>query len=77
MEKQILDKGVNIVGHFNCFGQFLSVKKGHPDAEELEQARKFARSMVVQEYPQLAELQPLAAAAVAADQEAKFAFVET
>jgi len=75
MEKRILVKGVNIVGHFNCFGQLLSMKKGHPDAEELEEARKFARTMVVQEYPQLAELQPLAAAAVAAEQEAKFAVI--
>jgi flavodoxin len=65
MEKQLLDKGVNIVGRFNCFGQFLTMKKGHPDAEELEKAREFARSMVLQEYPQMAEIQarPIAAGA--------------
>jgi flavodoxin I len=71
MEKHLLDKGVNIVGRFNCFGQFLAVKKGHPDAEELEKAREFARSMIMQEYPQIAEIEPLAVAALAASQEAK------
>jgi flavodoxin len=71
MEKHILDKGVIIAGRFNCFGQFLSVKKGHPDMEELEKAREFARLMILQEYPQIAEMQPLAAAAVAASQEAR------
>jgi flavodoxin len=71
MEKHILDKGVIIVGRFNCFGQFLAVEKGHPDAVELEKAREFARLMVLEEYPQIAEMQPLAAAAVAASQEAR------
>jgi flavodoxin len=59
MEKQIRDKGVNIAGRFNCYGQFLAMKRGHPDREDLEKARQFARSMVVQEYPQLAEIQPV------------------
>jgi hypothetical protein len=75
MEKHIRDKGVNIVARFNCFGQFLSVKKGHPVSQELEEAQKFARTVVVQKYPQLADLQPLAVAAVAAEQEARFAAV--
>jgi flavodoxin len=66
MEKQILDKGVDIAGRFNCFGQFLAMKKGHPDAEELEKARQFARSMALNEYPQIIEIQPLSAAAGAA-----------
>ncbi len=63
MEKQIRDKGVNIVGHFNCYGQFLAMKRGHPDSEDLEKARQFARSMVVQEYPQMVEMEPVAASA--------------
>jgi flavodoxin len=71
MEKQILDKGVKIAGHFNCYGQFLAVKRGHPDQEDLEKARVFARSMVVQEYPQLAGMEPLAAAVSIADKVAK------
>jgi flavodoxin len=71
MEKHILDKGVIIAGRFNCFGQFLAMKKGHPDADELEEVRGFARLVAREEYPQIAELQPLAAAAVAAGQEAR------
>jgi flavodoxin len=71
VEKQIRDKGVNIAGRFNCYGQFLAVKRGHPDREDLEKARVFARSMVVREYPQIAEMEPLAAAAVAAHQAAE------
>lgn len=71
MEKQIRDKGVNIVGRFNCDGQFLAVKRGHPDQDDLEKARVFARSMVVQEYPQIAGMEPLAAAAVSAGQVAR------
>jgi flavodoxin len=75
VEKHIQEKGVRIVGRFNCYGQFLAVKRGHPDREDLEKARAFARSMIVQEYPQIAEMEtftgPLAAAAVAADQVAR------
>jgi flavodoxin len=63
MEKKIRDKGVNIAGHFNCYGQFLAMKRGHPDREDLEKARQFARSIVVQEYPQLIEIQPVSPAA--------------
>jgi len=59
MEKQIRDKGVNIAGRFNCYGQFLAMKRGHPDREDLEKARQFARSMALNEYPQMAEIQSL------------------
>jgi flavodoxin I len=62
MEKQLLDKGVNIVGHFSCFGQFLAVKRGHPDADELRKAREFTRLMALKEYPQFAEIQARAVA---------------
>jgi flavodoxin len=65
MEKQIQDKGVNIAGSFNCFGQFLTLKRGHPDQDDLEKARMFARSMIIQEYPQLIGIQPVSAANVA------------
>jgi flavodoxin len=67
MEKQIRDKGVNIVAHFNCYGQFLAMKRGHPDQEDLEKARQFARSLALQEYPQMIEIQTLAAVAGAAN----------
>ncbi len=45
---------------------FLTVKKGHPEAEELEKARQFARSMALNKYPQISEIQPLSAAVGAA-----------
>ena len=70
MEKQIRDKGVNIAGRFNCYGQFLAMKRGHPDREDLKKARQFARSMFVQEYPQIAEIEPITAPAAAASQSA-------
>jgi flavodoxin len=76
MEKHIQDKGARIVGRFHCFGQFLTLKKGHPNTEELEKAREFARLMILHEYPQLAEIQPLAAAAFAASQEARAILVK-
>ena len=43
MEKQISNKGVEVVGRFNCFGRFAAVKIGHPTPDELDQARSFAR----------------------------------
>jgi flavodoxin len=43
MEKQVTNKGVEVVGRFNCFGRFAAVKIGHPTADELDQARAFAR----------------------------------
>jgi hypothetical protein len=45
MEKQISNKGVEVVGRFNCFGRFAAIKRGHPDADELERARHFARAI--------------------------------
>jgi hypothetical protein len=45
MEKQITNKGVEGVGRFNCFGRFTRIKKDHPTAEELDEARTFARSV--------------------------------
>jgi flavodoxin len=45
MEKQISGKGVEVVGRFNCFGRFAAVKRGHPDADELEEAKSFARNI--------------------------------
>jgi flavodoxin len=45
MEKQISGKGDEVVGRFNCFGRFAAVKRGHPDTQELDQAKTFARSI--------------------------------
>jgi flavodoxin len=49
MEKQIRVKGVEIIEHFNCAGSFLGMKKGHPDADDLEKARQFARGIAFTE----------------------------
>ena len=45
MEKSISKKGVNVISHFNCFGQFLAMQIGHPDKTDLQKAREFARSV--------------------------------
>jgi flavodoxin len=71
MERHLLDKGVDIVGRFNCDSQFLAVNTGHPFDEYLEKARVFARTMVLAEYPQLAGMELLAPAAFAASQVAR------
>ena len=39
-------RGADVVGSFFCSGQFLfAVNRGHPTAEDLEGARRFAREM--------------------------------
>jgi flavodoxin len=68
MQKQIQDKGVIIAGSFNCYGQFVAIKRGHPDQDDLANARAFARMMVVQQYPQMADVEHITAGAVAAGQ---------
>jgi flavodoxin len=66
MQKQIQDKGVIITGSFNCYGQFVAIKRGHPDQDDLDKARGFARLMVVQQYPQMTEMENLTSAGAAA-----------
>ncbi len=61
MENHLLNQGANVVGRFSCFGECLAINIGHPDAEDLEKAREFARSMALREYPQMAEIQTIAA----------------
>ncbi len=34
---------------FYCYGQFLGVKRGHPDKDDPEKARKFARGLAAAE----------------------------
>jgi flavodoxin len=43
MKKQLSDRGVIVVDHFNCFGQFLALQIGHPNTADLRKAREFAR----------------------------------
>jgi flavodoxin len=49
MENQIRAKGVEVAASFNCYGQFLGVKRGHPDKDDLDKAREFARGLAAEE----------------------------
>ena len=52
MEKQLADRGINVISHFNCFGQFLALQIGHPNATDLQKAREFAQSISLKQIPQ-------------------------
>jgi flavodoxin len=39
-------KGATIVGSYHCRGRFLLVNWGHPNKEDLDNAKKFAREML-------------------------------
>ncbi len=45
--KEILNrKGYSIIDCFSCFGKFAGLtKRGHPSAEELNQAKEFAKKL--------------------------------
>ncbi|MFH1638925.1 MAG: flavodoxin family protein [Chloroflexota bacterium] len=45
MEEALTGKGAQITGKFWCQGKFLFMNRKHPDAADLENARKFAREM--------------------------------
>jgi flavodoxin len=51
IEKQIRDKGADITANFQCTGQWLTMKKDHPNGKELESAREFARSLSAKQLP--------------------------
>ncbi len=55
IEKQIKDKGAVITHNFKCYGRFLTMKKEHPTAQELENAREFARTVSITLFPQRTE----------------------
>ncbi len=67
IKQHILDKGINIVGNFSCFGQFLAIKRGHPDSSELQQAREFARSIILSQHFQSSAIRSFPGVAGAAD----------
>jgi flavodoxin len=66
MQKQIQDKGVEIISSFNCYGQWLGMKRNHPDRDDLEKAREFARGVAVAEEIEHSIKQSLSVAVVAA-----------
>jgi len=39
-------KGAIILGSYHCKGKFLLVNRGHPNKEDLDSAKKFAREML-------------------------------
>ena len=46
MAEALKGKGATVKGNYYCGGQFLLfVSRGHPDAADLDAARKFAREM--------------------------------
>ncbi len=47
--KQILNKkGYTIGDSFTCFGKFALLKRGHPNKEELNNAKDFAKQISIQ-----------------------------
>ncbi|MDH7511266.1 MAG: flavodoxin family protein [Methanolinea sp.] len=45
MREALLGKGATVIGDFSCRGKFLFTNRGHPNDEDLANARKFAREM--------------------------------
>ena len=46
MEEALKQKGANVLGKYECGGQFLViVRRGHPNDADLANAKKFAREM--------------------------------
>jgi len=46
MEGAAKKKGAAIIGSYHCGGKFLLFNSGHPDKEDLNNAKKFARDML-------------------------------
>jgi flavodoxin len=39
-------KGATILGNYHCKGKFILVNRGHPNKEDMDNAKKFAREMI-------------------------------
>jgi hypothetical protein len=46
MTDMVTQKGATIMGTFHCRGKFFLVHRSHPDKEDLDNAKKFAREML-------------------------------
>jgi flavodoxin len=46
MEDTLKKKGAILLGSFHCRGKMFLINWGHPDKDELDNAKKFARDMV-------------------------------
>ncbi|MCX6696446.1 MAG: flavodoxin [Methanoregula sp.] len=47
MADALMKKGATILGNFQCRGKFLLMNRGHPNKEDLDNAKKFAREMLI------------------------------
>jgi flavodoxin len=43
----LMKKGATILGNFHCRGKFLLMNRGHPNKEDLNNAKKFAREILI------------------------------
>jgi flavodoxin I len=46
MADALTKKGATILGNYHCRGKFLLMNRSHPDKEDLDNAKKFAREML-------------------------------
>jgi len=46
MAGDLTAKGAKVLGNYHCRGKFLFTNRGHPDKEDLENARTFAKEMI-------------------------------
>jgi flavodoxin len=61
MKNQLKSKGLDIIESFNCYGQWLGMKRHHPDTGDLDKAREFARKLMVKYAHQTAKIEPVMA----------------
>lgn len=45
MEKTLETKGYNVISGFYCLGQFILLNRGHPNENDLKNARTFANQL--------------------------------
>ena len=45
LEKMVTARGARVMGKFYCKGKFLFLRRKHPTAEDLENAKKFASDL--------------------------------
>lgn len=48
LAEALTGKGAMVLGNYHCRGKFLFLNRGHPDKEDLDNAKKFAREMFSQ-----------------------------
>jgi flavodoxin len=51
IKEKLSEQGCKVIGEFNCFAEFRPLclklgKMGHPDAKDLEDARKFGKGLL-------------------------------